>query len=96
MKLPDLGRRRKISILEAAAIRTLITLKAEWQNDVGGAVSLAETSVTDFARDEDAFLIVEVTGRQLFYDARSPDAEDGFMVATDSPGGLRFWPARRT
>jgi hypothetical protein len=55
MKLPDLGRRRKISILEAAAIRTLITLKAEWQNDVDGAVSLAETSVTEFARDEDAF-----------------------------------------
>jgi len=84
-KLRNLGRRRKISILEAAAIRTLIMLKAEWQNDIDGAVSLAETSVTEFARDEDAFLIVEVTGRQLFYNARSSEAEQWLDRARSYP-----------
>jgi tetratricopeptide (TPR) repeat protein len=84
-KLRDLGRRRKISTLEAAAIRTLIMLKAEWQHDVDGAVTLAEASVTEFTRDEDAFLIVEVTGRQLFYNARSSESEQWLERAHSYP-----------
>jgi len=66
---------RQIPTLEAAAIRTLIMLKAEWREDMEGAVTLAELTVAEFQRDEDAFLVVEVTGRQLFYNGRVNEAE---------------------
>ena len=84
-KLRGLGHRRQIPTLEAAAIRTLVMLKSEWQDDVDGAIALAEASVPHFLRAEDAFLIVEVMGRQLFYRGRTALAEQWLERALSYP-----------
>lgn len=73
-QLESLGHRKGLQTLEAAALRTLIMIQAEWRHDMDGALQLAESSLPRFTRDEDAFLITEVTGRQLSYAGRSIEA----------------------
>lgn len=63
-----------LPILHAAAIRTLIMLRAEFQNDIDGAVKYAEQELIRTSDDESLFLIVEVTGRQLAYAKRPGEA----------------------
>ncbi len=61
-------------LLEAAAIRTRIMLLAEWQHRLDEAVALATKSLERFAGDDDRFLILEVTGRQLGYAGQNEQA----------------------
>ena len=47
---------------------------AEWRHDMEGALQLALSSLPHFNNDGDAFLITEVTGRQLAYAGRKSEA----------------------
>jgi len=73
-RLEKLGEEIGLPILRAAAIRTLIMLRAEFLNDIEGAVKFAEQELARVSDDECVFLIVEVTGRQLAYANRSAAA----------------------
>ena len=73
-RLQTLAEEIRLLILRAAAIRTLIMLRAEFRNDIDGALSLAEAELKKVNDDESVFLIVEVAGRQLSYAKRSAEA----------------------
>jgi tetratricopeptide (TPR) repeat protein len=64
-----------LPLLEAAAVRTRIMLLAEWENQLDAALSLAELELKRFENDECRFLIMEVTGRQLFYAGKAQEAK---------------------
>jgi tetratricopeptide (TPR) repeat protein len=54
-------------LLAAAAIRTQIVVLAEWQHQLNAAVALSEAALARFDKDDSRFLLLEVTGRHLFY-----------------------------
>jgi hypothetical protein len=67
-------------------------LRAEFLNDVDGAVRLAETEIARVKDDESVFLIVEVTGRQLSYAKRSAAAVTWLRRARSIPvKGNSLW-----
>ena len=74
LRLEKLGEETNLTILRVAAIRTLIMLRAEFFDDIDGAVKLAEAELDKVEDDESIFLIVEVTGRQLSYAKRSTES----------------------
>lgn len=61
-------------LLEAAALRTLLMVLAEWEGKLDDAVALAESSLAHFTGDDCRFLIMEVTGRQLSYAGKRKEA----------------------
>lgn len=61
-------------LLEAAAVRTRIMVLAEWEDQLGAALALNESSLNRFDSDDCRFLIMEVTGRQLSYAGKSQEA----------------------
>ncbi len=54
-------------LLSAAAIRTQIVILAEWEKKIDEAVRRAEKALTESTTDDERFLLLEVTGRQLTY-----------------------------
>jgi tetratricopeptide (TPR) repeat protein len=54
-------------LLEAAAVRTRIMVLAEWEDQLDLAIRLSESTLGRLETEECRFLIMEVTGRQLFY-----------------------------
>lgn len=54
-------------LLAAAAIRTQIVVLAEWQHQLEEAVALSEANLARFEDGDSRFLLLEVTGRHLFY-----------------------------
>jgi tetratricopeptide (TPR) repeat protein len=61
-------------LLEAAAVRTLIMVLAEWEDHLDDALALSESSLNRFDADDCRFLIMEVTGRQLSYAGKTREA----------------------
>jgi hypothetical protein len=61
-------------LLEAAAVRTLIMVLAEWEDHLDAALALSESSLNRFDADDCRFLIMEVTGRQLSYAGKPREA----------------------
>jgi hypothetical protein len=74
LRVQNVGAQRGLKTLEASAIRTRIMIRAEWRHDMDAAVQLALSSLPNFDSDGDAFLITEVTGRQLGYAGRRAEA----------------------
>jgi hypothetical protein len=60
-------------LLEAAAIRNLIVILAEWEHQVAAALDLAQATVSNLPNEDCTFLIAEVIGRQLHYAGRSAE-----------------------
>jgi hypothetical protein len=54
-------------LLRAAAIRTQILILAEWRGKVALGIERAERALADSQTDDERFLLLEVTGRQLAY-----------------------------
>jgi hypothetical protein len=61
-------------LLEAAALRTLVMILAEWDKQLDAALALSESSLKNFDTDACRFLVMEVTGRQLFYAGKPREA----------------------
>jgi hypothetical protein len=61
-------------LLEAAAVRTRVMILAEWENELDAALVLSKSILDRFGYDDCCFLILEVTGRQLFYAGRQQEA----------------------
>jgi hypothetical protein len=74
LRVEAVGIERGLKTLEASAIRTRIMILAEWRHDMDAAVQLALSSLPRFNSGGDAFLITEVTGRQLAYAERKSEA----------------------
>ncbi len=74
LRVEAVGTQRGLKTLAASAIRTRIMILAEWRHDMNAAVQLALSSLPKFNSDGDAFLITEVTGRQLAYAGRKSEA----------------------
>ena len=60
----------RFPLLHAAAIRTQIVILAECEKKIHEAVRRAEEALTESSTDDERFLLLEVTGRQLTYAAR--------------------------
>ena len=73
-RVEAVGTQLGLKTLAASAIRTRIMILAEWRHDMDAAVQLALSSLPQFNSDGDAFLITEVTGRQLAYAGRKSEA----------------------
>jgi hypothetical protein len=54
-------------LLSAAAIRTQIVILAEWDHRLEDAVTLGESALNRFEREDCRFLVLEVTGRHISY-----------------------------
>jgi hypothetical protein len=54
-------------LLRAAAIRTQIVILAEWEEKIDEAIRRAEQAVAESGTDDERFLLLEVTGRQMIY-----------------------------
>jgi hypothetical protein len=74
LRVEAVGTQRGLKTLAASAIRTRIMILAEWRHDMNAAVQLALSSLPQFNSEGDAFLITEVTGRQLAYAGRKSEA----------------------
>ena len=72
-KIEEVAQAIPYPLLEAAAIRNRIIILAEWEHQVAAALDLAQATVSRLPDEDCAFLIAEVTGRQLHYAGRSAE-----------------------
>jgi len=63
-----------LGLLQAAAVRTRLTILAESQHRLDAAIILAEERLSSASSDVERFLITEVIGRQLAYARRWDEA----------------------
>lgn len=70
-------------LLEAAAVRTRVMITAEWDKQLDAALALSESSLEHFDADDCRFLVMEVTGRQLFYAGKPREAMEWLEHALD-------------
>ena len=62
------------SLLEASAVRTRITVLAEWERRLDDALALSDSFLSTCSDEGCRFLVLEVTGRQLSYSDRGEEA----------------------
>lgn len=70
-------------LLEAAAVRTRVMVLAEWDKQLEAAMTLSESSLKHLDADDCRFLVMEVTGRQLFYAGKPREAMEWLERALD-------------
>lgn len=73
-RLEKVGEDSGLTVLRAAATRTLIMIRAEMLGHMDQALEIAKSALEKVADDESIFLITEVTGRQLWYSGRTEEA----------------------
>jgi len=91
-RLERLGETAGLTVLRAAAVRTLIMVRAEMLGDMDGAVQMAESFLEKVHDNESVFLITEVTGRQLWYAERVDQAIEWLQKARSTRvAGHALW-----
>lgn len=68
------GGRLGLAILQAAAVRAQVIIRAEYEKDLAGAEKVATAAMTEVSEPTAQFLIREVLGRQYLIAQRQDDA----------------------